>query len=124
MDQAITFTTQQVFELVLWICGAIVSVSAAVTVISKVIQKARAPEKSQNERISKLEKNVETINQHLDNDNKRLKNLEEGNRVTQQAILALLSHALNGNDVDSLQKAKSRLEDYLIGKEKLHEVTG
>lgn len=121
MDQPITFTTQQVFELILWVCGAIVSVSAAVAVILKVIQKVKAPEKNQNDRIEKLEKKVEAINQHLDNDNKRLKKLEEGNRVTQQAILALLSHALNGNDVDSLQKAKSRLEDYLIGREKVHE---
>lgn len=121
MDQSITFTTQQVFELILWVCGAIVSVSAAVTVIAKVIQKAKAPEKTQNERISNLEKRVDVIDQHLDSDNKRLKKLEEGNRVTQQAILALLSHALNGNDLDSLQKAKNRLEDYLIGKEKTHE---
>lgn len=123
MNQFVTFTTQEVFELILWVCGAIVSVSAAVAVISKVIQKVKAPEKSQNERIEKLEKTVEVINKHLDNDNKRLQKLEEGNRVTQQAILALLSHALNGNDMDSLQKAKTRLEDYLIGKEGVHDIT-
>lgn len=124
MTQPITFTTQQVFELILWVCGAIVSVSAAVAVISKVIQKARAPEKSQNERIGKLEDEVKSIKQFLDNDNKRLRKLEEGNRVTQQAILALLSHALNGNDVDGLQKAKTKLEEYLIGREKIPEATG
>ena len=121
MNQQITFTPQQVFELILWVCGAIVSVSAAVAVIIKVVQKAKAPEKTQNERINKLEKKVERFEQLFDNDNKRLQKLEEGNRVTQQAILALLSHALNGNDVDSLQKAKAKLEDYLIGKESSHE---
>lgn len=121
MNQQITFTPNQVMELILWVCGSIVSVSAAVAVIIKVIQKAKAPEKTQNERIEKLEKKVERFEQLFDNDNKRLQKLEEGNRVTQQAILALLSHALNGNDVDSLQKAKAKLEDYLIGKESLHE---
>ena len=121
MNQQITFTPNQVFELILWVCGAIVSVSAAVAVIIKVVQKAKAPEKTQNERIDKLEKKVEKFEQLFDNDNKRLQKLEEGNRVTQQAILALLSHALNGNDVDSLQKAKAKLEDYLIGKESSHE---
>lgn len=121
MNQQITFTPNQVFELILWVCGAIVSVSAAVAVIIKVVQKAKAPEKTQNERIDKLEKKVERFEQLFDNDNKRLQKLEEGNRVTQQAILALLSHALNGNDVDSLQKAKAKLEDYLIGKESSHE---
>lgn len=121
MNQQITFTPNQVMELILWVCGSIVSVSAAVAVIIKVIQKAKAPEKTQNERIEKLEKKVEKFEQLFDNDNKRLQKLEEGNRVTQQAILALLSHALNGNDVDSLQKAKAKLEDYLIGKESSHE---
>lgn len=121
MDQPITFTPHQVMEMILWVCGAIVSVSAAVAIIVKVVQKAKAPEKTQNERIDKLEKKVERFEQLFDNDNKRLQKLEEGNRVTQQAILALLSHALNGNDVDSLQKAKAKLEDYLIGKESLHE---
>ena len=117
MNQPITFTPQQILELVLWVCGAIVSVSAAIAVIVKVIQKAKAPEKNQNERIEKLEKWKEHVDQLFDNDNKRLKALEEGNRVTQQAILALLSHAINGNDVDSLREAKTNLEKYLIGKE-------
>lgn len=124
MDQPITFTPQQVFELILWVCGAIVSVSAAITVIVKVVQKAKAPEKTQNERIDKLEKEMEKFKQFFENDNRRLKKLEDGNIVTQQALLALLSHAINGNDVDSLRKAKSDLEKYLMGKEIIHEVTG
>lgn len=113
MDQPITFTPQQVFELILWVCGAIVSVSAAITIIVKVVQKMKAPEKSQNERIAKLEKKMERVDQLFDNDNQRLKALEEGNIITQQSILALLSHAINGNDVDSLKDAKTDLEKYL-----------
>lgn len=117
MNEPITFTPHQIIEMVLWICGTIVTLSAAITIIIKVVQKMKAPEKTQNERIEKLEKQMEKVNQLFDNDNKRLKTLEEGNRVTQQAILALLSHAINGNDVDSLRDAKTNLENYLIGKE-------
>ena len=96
---------------------AITTLSAAVTVIIKVIQKGKEPERAQNDRITALEKKVDRFEQLFDNDNKRLIELEKGNRVTQQALLALLSHALNGNDVDSLVNAKKRLEEYLIGKE-------
>lgn len=122
MNQQITFTPQQLLEVILWVCGAIVSVSAAITIIVKVVQKAKAPEKTQNERIDKLESEVKSLKQYLDNDNKRLKALEEGNIVTQQALLALLSHALNGNDIDSLKEAKTKLENYLIGKGNTHEI--
>ena len=124
MNQPITFTPQQILELVLWVCGAIVSVSAAIAVIVKVIQKAKAPEKNQNERIDKLEKEMEKFKQFFENDNRRLRKLEDGNIVTQQALLALLSHALNGNDIDSLKKAKEHLESYLTGKGVDYEITG
>lgn len=113
----VQFTAYQVFEFVLFICSAIVSMSAAITVVIKVVQKAKEPEQSQNDRISALEKKVDRFEQLFDNDNKRLIELEKGNRVTQQALLALLSHALNGDDVDSVVTAKKRLEEHLIGKE-------
>lgn len=116
MNQQITFTPQQVIELVLWICGAIVSVSAAVTIIIKVVQKAKAPEKKQDERITKLEERMDKFQQYFDNDNKRLTDLEKGNIITQQALFALLSHAINGNDIDGLKKAKRDMEDYLVTK--------
>lgn len=117
MNNQITFTPFEVVQLILWVCGAIVSVSAAVTVLIRVVQKAKEPEQSQNERITNLEKEVGRFKQLFDNDNKRLIELEKGNRVTQQALLALLSHALNGNDEDSLKKAKTKLENHLIGKD-------
>ena len=50
----------------------------------------------------------------LGNDNERIKSLEEGNRVICKALMALLSHEINGNSSDKLQKALSDLNDYLI----------
>ena len=50
------------------------------------------------------------------NDKARLDAIEEGNRVTQKALLALLSHGIDGNDVDSMRQAKGELEEYLIKK--------
>lgn len=53
---------------------------------------------------------------HFDSDLRRLEELEKGNKVTQKALLALISHALDGNDIDSLRKARTDLNDYLIDK--------
>lgn len=78
------------------------------------LDKAGAPEKAQNERIVAIEAKLHTLETFLGNDNNRIKEIEEGNRVTQKALLALLSHSLNGNDVDKLREAKSSLEEYLI----------
>ena len=44
----------------------------------------------------------------------RLDAIEEGSRVTQRAILALLSHGIDGNDIDAMKAAKKELQEYLI----------
>jgi site-specific DNA-cytosine methylase len=46
----------------------------------------------------------------------RFEELESGNKLVQEAILALLSHAIDGNEVDGLKDAKKSLQKYLIDK--------
>ena len=111
-DTAITFTLSDV----LWICGAICTLAAAVAVLYRAALKAGEPEHVQNQRLDALEKKVDKLSEYLDRDNRRLNSLDEGNRVTQQALLALMSHAINGNDIDKLSRAKDDLESYLINK--------
>lgn len=54
------------------------------------------------------------VDEKLDSDNRRIKHLEEGNKVKCKALMALLSHEINGNSSDKLEKALSELNDYLI----------
>jgi hypothetical protein len=54
------------------------------------------------------------VDDKLDRDNKRIASLEEGNKVICKALMALLSHEINGNSNDKLQKALEGLNEYLI----------
>ena len=54
------------------------------------------------------------VDQKLDTDNKRIASLEEGNKVICKALIAMLSHEINGNSTEKLKKAMSDLQDYLI----------
>lgn len=116
MNNTISFTPAELVSCLLWLCGTITAVAAAVTVIVKVVQKSRQPEKAQNERIDKLEKWKEKVDTMFDNDNKRLKALEEGNRITQEALLALLGHAKDGNNTQQIIEAENDLKQYLINR--------
>ena len=111
-DTSITFTLADV----LWICGGICTIAAAFVVIYNAIKKAYEPESIQNQRLDALEQKVDKFSEYLERDTKRLNSLDEGNRVTQQALLALRSHAINGNDTEELIRAKKGLESYLINK--------
>ena len=84
----------------------------------------KEPTKQLETRIGALERTVnyemaerfKQYDSHFDRDLRRLESLEDGNRVTQQVLLALVSHALDGNDVDALKEAKKNLEKYLINR--------
>lgn len=98
------------------ICAAIVTVSGAIGVIVKFIMLLRKPEVRQNEEISKLSSRVDVVDEKLSTDKQRLDDLETGLKYTLESLLALLSHALDGNDIDGLKKAKKHLNEYLLGK--------
>lgn len=110
MDTIIAFTPSQVLAL----CSAIVVLSGAVHVVINLFAKVSAPNKLQNSRIEASEKRLTDHDALLKNDLKRLEDLDNANRVTQRAILALLSHGIDGNDIEELKKAKLELQEYLI----------
>lgn len=119
MNTPITFTPAELSTIVLGICGALITLSGALTVILNLIKKAKEPELVQNDRIDKIENDIKKIQHCLSIDKARLDNIEYGNTVSQEALLALLNHALNKDEVDSVKNAKQKLEKYLIDKEKL-----
>lgn len=114
MDHPITFTPQDLITLILGICGAITCVSGAIAVIVKAVTAVKQPNKTQDQRLDSIEKRLDANDKLFEKDNRRIGTIEEGNRVTQRALLALLSHAINGNNTAELKKAEADLSEYLI----------
>lgn len=56
------------------------------------------------------------VDKKLDRDNKRLNDLEGGNRVICRGILAMLSHEVNGDSRDKLLASQEEITNYLIDK--------
>lgn len=54
------------------------------------------------------------VDSKLSTDNRRIQSLEDGNRAICKALIALLSHEINGNSTEKLNKALSDLNNYLI----------
>ena len=80
----------------------------------KVKDEANAPEKEQNERITELEVQVKELRNMLGNDNRRIENLEAGGRVLLRSLGALLSHGIDGNNIEEMRVVREELNDYLI----------
>lgn len=103
MNQPIMFTLSDI----LWLAGAIVAISGAINVVAKAVERMRKPNKTQNERLEVLEKRAKS-------DFERLERIEEGNVIMQRALLALLAHGIDGNDVEAMKRAKAELTDFLL----------
>lgn len=105
MDQPIVISMSDILLL----AGAIVTISAAVKVIFDAVERFRKPNKTQDSRLALLEKD--------DNDIlARLHVVEQGTAITQRAILALLAHGIDGNDIEAMKASKEELTDYLINR--------
>ena len=96
------------------ICGLILSIASVVTLIITIVRKAKAPEAKQNERLDALEQTVQKHDELFRNDLSRFERMERGNRIMQKCMLALLSHGIDGNDIEQMQQARSDLNEYLI----------
>jgi len=127
MNEPIGLTPADVWQLILVICGAIITVSGAISVIINLANKAKEPNKMQDQRIKALEEKVDEItgrlkegDKHFDSDSERMDALERSMKETNQVIIeslqALTAHAIDGNNTQELREAKKRLDDYLIKK--------
>jgi hypothetical protein len=123
MNTPIMFTPSEILSGFLFLCGALITLSSVTNVILKFFEWKNKPNQIQDEKIRSLEKTLEDHEKRFTDydrfflhDKARLDDIDRSNKVTQRALLALLSHAINGNDVDNLQRAKDDLEDYLTNK--------
>jgi hypothetical protein len=108
---------------VVWMAGLIMSVWGVLGIIQKIIEMAKKPEKNQNIRMDQHEvwlkehdEKIKEFEGFFRNDKTRLNQMEEGNRIQQKALLALLSHGIDGNNIEPLKKAKAEMEKYLINR--------
>lgn len=96
--------------------SAVVLLSQAVEKIVAAVKMAKAPNLKQDERLDALEAWRRSVDSKLLRDNERLENIEEGDRAIQRALLALLDHGIDGNNIKQMQDAKMGLQNHLINR--------
>lgn len=92
-------------EEVIYICGLV----AGLWGLWKIVKELKKPNDDLKAAVSKHTK-------LLDNDNKRLKEYEESNRMILQCLLVIINHEITGNGIENLKRARDDLQEYLINK--------
>lgn len=114
-------------EALLWVlgilgslCAAAITIDKVLDIIHKYVKNAQAPDDAQNKRLDDLDRRVGALEtgytQHtaaLSRDLSRFGDIDEVNRLTLQAVRALLEAQLTGNNVQAMQKSKAEIDNYL-----------
>ena len=109
-------TPAEIWTAVLAVASAIVLLSNAAEKIAKAVQAAKAPNARQDERLNELEEWKKKVDLALAKDMARFDSLDNGERVTQRALLALLDHGIDGNNIEQMRHAKEELQNHLINR--------
>ncbi len=109
-------TAANLWAWLLAAASALVLLSNAGEKIVKAVKAAKAPNAAQDERLDDLEEWRKIVDGKLNRDNARLEAIEEGTRASQRALLALLDHGIDGNNIKQMQDAKTALTNHLINR--------
>ncbi len=108
----------EMMTLILALASAVVLIVGAIEKITALVRGVRSPFTSTLERLESLERWREDVERKLERDHDRLAGIDESFSVTQRALLALLDHGIDGNNIDSMKAAKEELHNHLTGANK------
>lgn len=108
--QSVTFE-----QLVGLMAVALVLIGAYNTIMT-AIKTHREERRRRSAPVNTLETQVKDHEEKLKRDHQRLNDLEESNRIIMRALMAMLSHEINGNSDDKLRSSLDEIQRYLIEK--------
>lgn len=88
----------------------------AYNTIMGAVKNFREEKKRKDQPVNTLEEQVRKHEEKLKNDHERLTGLESSNRIIMRALMAMLSHEINGNSDDKLAASFDEIQKYLIEK--------
>lgn len=104
---------QDVISLFLTFCGGIGIIGAATVYIAKAVGWIRRPEHKQDAILQDHEKRISELEEKTENDYSDIKKLQEEMAMMLRAVMALVSHSLDGNNKDELKDSKKEINGYL-----------
>ena len=115
-------------EALIWIvgtlgsaCAAAITLDKVLDIIHKYIKKAQAPNDAQNKQLDEMDKRIGTLEQGqlqhtqaLARDLRRFEEIDEVSRLTLDGVRNLLDAQLSGNNREGMQRSRTDIDNYLL----------
>lgn len=106
--------TDITFEQIILLVAVVLVLIGAYNTVMTAVKNHREEKKRRNAPVSTLETTVREHDERLDRDHHRLNDLEESNRIIMRALMAMLSHEINGNSDEKLRASYDEIQQFLI----------
>ena len=90
---------------IIWFCSFIIAIWG----VKNIVKEFKKPSDD-------LKKLVDKHSAMLDNDNRRLKDIEVSNKMILQSQLIIIEHEITGNGIEGMKEARDDLQEYLINR--------
>lgn len=104
------------WEATLVFFGGIITILTAWNLIESRVHKTKEPTALLESRVLEIERKMIKYEEMFGRDKARLDSFDESTRVILQALLAIMKHDIDGNNIDALKKASEDLQEYMIHK--------
>ena len=104
------------FEQLIGTAAVILLLVGIYNTIMGAIKTAREEKRLKDQPVNTLESTVSDHSEKLKNDHERITAVEESNRIIMRALMAVMSHEINGNSTDKLRDSMEEINDFLIKK--------
>lgn len=114
MNTEIVVTPMEIWQSILLICGGIITIGGAVAVVKRWIGRIKRPSVEIKTEVNNVEAMLEQHTQYFKNDKVAIDELKRGQSIMYRSHLALISHAIDGNNTEQLKEVKEDLQEFLI----------
>jgi heme/copper-type cytochrome/quinol oxidase subunit 1 len=102
------------FEQLVGTVAVVLLLVGVYNTIMSAIKTAREEKRLKEQPVNTLEHTVDDHTKKLQNDHERITQLEESNRIIMRALMAVMSHEVNGNSTEKLQTSMDEIQKFLI----------
>ena len=102
------------FEQLVGTVAVVLLLVGVYNTIMSAIKNAREEKRLKEQPVNTLEHTVDDHTKKLQNDHERITQLEESNRIIMRALMAVMSHEVNGNSTEKLQTSMDEIQKFLI----------
>lgn len=104
------------WQVLIGLCAGSLSVWGVIKAVVEIRRMLAKPQDAMLQKLAQLESDIAQHGRMLDNDNRRINDQDESQKLLLGGMLQLINHEIDGNHTAQLHEQRNKIEQYLINR--------